>query len=184
MIRKSLVLMLVAVIAVGGSLLAGPAQDILGSLAESARSERVVSGLTTIGIGAAIGVGGYFLLADVGWGTYAAIAGGLVALPGVVTLIVPSDAEIACSRSCDSEVDSALALEGMAAKAKLTRYISGIVNIAAGTASLLFPYSYVTPYDYVYSAIVSYGTAVIDFLFPSKIERAYQQYLVLAEGTG
>ncbi len=177
--KTGLVLVVVVLVA-ASSVWAGPAQDILGSLADSARSERVISGLTTIGAGIAIGVGGYFLLSDMGWGTYAAIAGGLVALPGVVTLVVPSEAEIACARHCDSEVDSAMALEDMAAKARLSRYISGIVNIAAGTASLLFPYSYVTPYDYVYSAIVSYGMAVVDFLFPSKMERAYQQYLVLA----
>jgi hypothetical protein len=179
MMRIGLVSFLIVVV-VAGSVLAGPAQDILQSLADSARSERVVSGLTTIGIGVAVGVGGYLLLADMGWGTYAAIAGGLVALPGIITLVLPSEAEVACAQHCDSEVDSALALEDMAAKARLTRYVSGIVNIAAGTASLLFPYSYVTPYDYVYSAIVSYGMAVIDFLFPSKMERAYNQYLVLA----
>jgi hypothetical protein len=177
--RIGLVSILIVAVVAGG-LLAGPAQDILGSLADSERSHRVASGLTTIGIGVAVGVGGYFLLNNAGLGTYAAIAGGLVALPGVVTLALPSEAEIACRRHCDSEADSALALEEMAAKARLSRYISGILNVAAGTASLLFPYTYVTPYDYVYSAIVSYGTAVIDFLFPSKMERAYNRYLALA----
>ena len=179
MSTRGMVLVLVMVLT-GSGVLAGPAQDILGNLADSAGSERVVSGLTTIGIGAAVGIGGYFLLDDVGLGTYAAIAGGLVALPGLITLVVPSSVEIACLRSCDSEVNSALALEGMASSARLTRYVSGIVNVAAGTASLLFPYSYVTPYDYVYSAIVSYGMAAIDFLFPSKEERAYQSYRLLA----
>lgn len=181
--KKGLVLVLVVVLA-SSSVLAGPAQDILGTLADSARSERVVSGLATVGIGAAIGIGGYLLLNDVELGTYAAIAGGLVALPGLIALVIPSPAEIACSRSCDSEIDSALALEGMAASGRLTRYISGVVNVAAGTASLLFPYSYVTPYDYVYSAIISYGMAAIDFLFPSKEERAYNSYRLLAGETG
>ena len=183
MIKKGFVLVLVMALACS-CVLAGPAQDILGSLADSARSERVISGLTTIGIGAAVGIGGYLLLDDMGFGTYAAIAGGLVALPGLTMLVIPSASEVACSRSCDSEVESALALEEMVAGARLTRYISGIVNIAAGTASLLFPYSYVTPYDYVYSAIVSYGMAAIDFLFPSKEERAYESYRRLAGETG
>ena len=184
MIERGSVLALVLIVLGSSCILAGPAQDILGNLADSARSERVVSGLTTIGIGAAIGIGGYLLLDDMGLGTYAAIAGGLVALPGLITLAIPSSAEIACSRSCDSEIDSALALEGMAAGARLTRYISGIINIAAGTASLLFPYSYVTPYDYVYSAIMSFGMAAIDFLFPSMEERAYERYRLLAGEAG
>jgi len=183
MIRKTAIVLMMALIVGGSCVFAGPAQDILRGLAEEARSERVVSGLTTVAIGVAIGIGGSLLLADVGWGTYAAIAGGLIALPGIVTLVLPSDAELACARSCDSEADAALALENMAATARLARYVSGVVNIAAGTASLLFPYSYVTRYDYVYSAVMSYGMAVIDFLFPSKEERAYNQYK-LAVGTG
>jgi len=181
--KKGLALILVLVMA-GSSVLAGPAQDILGSLADSARSERVVSGLTTIGIGAAIGIGGYLMLDDIELGTYAAIAGGLVALPGLITLVIPSPAEIACSKSCGSEMNSALALEDMAASARLTRYISGIVNIVAGTVSLLFPYSYITANDSVYSAIMSYGMAAIDFLFLSKEERAYESYELLATPTG
>lgn len=182
MFKKGFILVLVMVLS-SSCVLAGPAQDILGNLADSARSERLVSGLTTIGIGAAVGIGGYILLDDMGLGTYAAIAGGLVAVPGLITLVIPSAAEIACLRSCDSEIDSALALEEMAAGARLTRYISGIINIAAGTASLLFPYSYVTPYDYVYSAIMSYGMAAIDFLFLSKEERTYESYRLLAGET-
>ncbi len=171
------------VLCLGLSAWAGPAQDILGSLAESARSERVVSGITSIGIGIGIGVGGYFLLRDLGLGSYAAIAGGLVAFPGLITLAFPSEAEVACSRACDSETDSALALERLAAAAQLSRYISGVVNVAAGVASLLFPYSYVTQYDYVYSAVLNFGMAAIDFLLPSKMERAYEQYLAVAGGT-
>ena len=76
-----------------------------------------------------------------------------------------------------------MALEEMAYTARFSRYVSGIVNIASGTVSLLFPYSYLTSYDYVYSAIVSYGMAVLDFIFPSKEERAYNQYK-LAMGAG
>ena len=183
MIKRSLSFVLVMVLA-SGCVLAGPAQDILSNLAESARTERMVSGWTSIGIGTAIGVGGFLLLDDVELGTYAAIAGGLVALPGLITLIIPSEPEIACSKSCDSEVESAMALEQMAANAKLERYISGVINIAAGTASLLFPYNYVTQYDYVYSAIVSFGMGAIDFLLPSKAERAYRNYELLAAPAG
>ena len=73
--------------------LAGPAQDILGNLAESARSERMVSGWTAMGMGTVIGVGGLLRLDDMGLGTYAAVAGGLIALPGLISLIVPSKAE-------------------------------------------------------------------------------------------
>ena len=183
MIKRSFVFVLVMVLA-GSCVLAGPAQDILSNLAESARTERMVSGWTSIGIGTAIGVGGVLLLDDVELGTYAAIAGGLVALPGLITLVIPSEAEIACSKSCDSEIESASALEQMAANAKLERYISGVINIAAGAASLLFPYSYVTQYDYVYSAVMSFGMGAIDFLLPSKEERAYRRYELLAAPTG
>jgi len=183
MIKRGFVFILVTVLA-SSCVLAGPAQDILGNLAESARTERIVSGWTSIGIGTAIGVVGFLLLDDVELGTYAAIAGGLVALPGLITLVIPSETEIACSKSCDSEIDSAMALEQMASNAKLERYISGIINIAAGTASLLFPYNYVTQYDYVYSAIVSFGMGAIDFLLPSKVERAYRSYELLAAPAG
>ncbi len=184
MIKRCSVLALALVILASSYVLAGPAQDILGNLADSAQSERVISGITAIGIGSVVGIGGYFLLNDVGLGAYAAIAGGLMALPGLITLVSLSPAEIACSQSCDSETDSALALEEMAASAKLERYISGVVNIAAGTVSLLFPYSYITPNDYVYSAIINFGMGVIDFLFPSKEERAYESYRLLAGKTG
>jgi len=179
MMRKTFALVLVVVFASSG-VLAGSAQDILNNLAESSRTERRVSGLTTIGIGTVIGVGGFLLLDDLGLGTYAAITGGLVALPGLITLVIPSDAEISCSRSCDSEIDSAMALEKMAANAKLERYISGVINIAAGAASLLFPYSYITQYDYVYSSIMSFVMGALDFLLPSKEERAYESYRLMA----
>ncbi len=183
MIRRSIVFVLV--LAMGSSCVcAGPAQDILGDLAQSARAERMVSGWTSIGLGTAIGAGGFLLLDDAALKNYAAIAGGLVALPGVITLAIPSESELACSRACDSELDAAMALEQMAANAKLERYLSGIVNIAAGVASLVFPYSYITPYDYVYSAVMSLGMATVDFLLPSKEERAYRRYERLAASEG
>ncbi len=184
MMKRGFVLVLVMMVLASSCVFAGPAQEILGNLAESARTQRMMSGWTAIGMGTVIGVGGYVLLDDVGLGTYAAIAGGLVALPGLITLVIPSSAEVACSKACDSEIDSALALEQMAATAKLERYISGVINMAAGAASLLFPYSYVTQYDYVYSAIVSFGRGAIDFLFPSKEERAYKSYELLAMSAG
>ncbi|MBU1050039.1 hypothetical protein KKG90_08465 [Candidatus Bipolaricaulota bacterium] len=182
MIKKGSIFVLVLLLA-SSCAVAGPAQDILGNLAESARSERMMSGWASIGVGAVIGVGGFLLLDDVELGTYAAIAGGLIALPGVITLAIPSEAEMACRNSCDSEIDAAMALEQMAANAKLERYISGVINVAAGVASLLFPYTYVTQYDYVYSAVVSFGMGAIDFLLPSKEERAYRSYELLASPT-
>lgn len=183
MIKRSVVFVLIFVLA-STCVVAGPAQDILGNLAASARRDRMISGWTAIGAGTVIGVGGFLLLDDLGLGTYAAVAGGLVALPGLISLIVPSKAELACARSCDSEIDSAMALDQMAASAKLERYLSGVINIAAGTASLLFPYSYVTQYDYVYSAVLSFGRGALDFLLPSKEERAYKNYELLVSPQG
>ena len=176
--KKGLTLVVVMLLS-GCAVLAGPAQDVLGDLADSARIERIVSGWTTVGTGVVIGVGGYLLGNELKLGSYALIAGGVVALPGVVTLMVPSEAELACRRSCDSETESSLALERLAGNAKLERILSGVVNIAAGVASLLFPYSYVTQYDYIYSAVMSFGLAAVDLFFPSKEERAYESYKLL-----
>jgi len=106
----------------------------------------------------------------------------LIALPGVVTLILPTEAERACSDACDSEVESAFALERLAATGRLNRYISGVANAAAGVASLLFPFNYFTGYDYLISAVSSFGMAAIDFLLPSREEIAYAKYEALAAG--
>lgn len=183
MVKTGFVIVM-AVFLISGSVIAGPAQEILSDLADSARSERMISGMVTIGIGAAVGIGGFILLNDVGLGGYAAIAGGLVALPGVITLVIPSSAEIACNLHCQSEIESASALEELAAAARFSRYVSGVINIAAGTVSLLFPINVFTQHDYIFSAIMSYGMAVMDFLFPSKEEMAFERYLVLVGEAG
>ncbi|HDS29319.1 MAG TPA: hypothetical protein ENN96_02435, partial [Candidatus Acetothermia bacterium] len=72
---------------------AGPAQEILEDMAESARGERMASGAVSIGLGALVGMGGAILLADQGLGSYALVAGGLIALPGILALVIPSQAE-------------------------------------------------------------------------------------------
>jgi len=162
---------------------AGPAQDVLGDLADSERSARVISGITSVGIGVGIGVGSYVFLAGTGMEIYGAIAGGLIAIPGLVTLFVPTEAERACRDACDSEIESAHALERLAAQGRLGRYISGIANAAAGVISLLYPFNYFTSYDYLISAASSFGMALIDFLLPSKEEIAYDKYEALAVQT-
>lgn len=161
---------------------AGPAQEILGDMAQTARGQRMTSGVVSIGLGVAVGIGGAILLADQGLGSYALLAGGLIALPGVLSLVIPSEAERACMRACHSEAAAADALEEMAFKARIARYVSGSINAVAGTLSLLFPYRRVTQHDYLYSAIASYGRAASDFLIPSREERAYRRYLDLMAG--
>ncbi len=163
---------------------AGPAQEILGEMAETSRGQRMASGAISIGLGAVVGMGGAILLADQGLGSYAMMAGGLIALPGILALVIPSQAEQACARACHSEAAAADALEEMAWTARIARYVSGSINAVAGTLSLLFPYRYLTSYDYVYSAIASYGQAASDLLIPSREERAYQRYLDLVAAGG
>ncbi|MBU0596161.1 hypothetical protein KJ567_05715 [Candidatus Bipolaricaulota bacterium] len=183
MYKCVLVVLMVGLVVGSACVLAGPAQEVLGDLAETERSARVVTGITSIGLGVAIGVGSYVFLAGSGMEIYGAIAGGLVALPGVVMLLLPSEAERACYDACDSEVESAFALERLAAQGRLNRYISGAANLAAGVVSLLYPYNYFTSYDYVITAVSSFGMAVIDFLLPSKEEIAYAKYEALAAQT-
>jgi len=183
MTAKTMLVTGLVLLLAGSCVLAGPAQEILGSLADDAKGERMISGFTSLGLGVGLGVGSYLLLGGSGLEIYGVITGGLFAVQGAITLLIPTPAELACRQSCDSEMEAAMALEEMAYTARFSRYVSGVVNIAAGTVSLLFPYSYLTPYDYVYSAIVSYGMAVMDFIFPSKEERAYNQYK-LAVGAG
>lgn len=180
MIKRGFVVMLAMLVVGSACTVAGPAQDVLGDLAETERSARVISGFTSIGLGVAIGVGSYVFLAGSGMEIYGAIVGGLIALPGVVTLILPTEAERACQDACDSETESVFALERLAAQGRLNRYISGAVSLAAGVASLLYPLNYFTSYDYLISAVSSFGMAVIDFLLPSKEEIAYAKYEALA----
>jgi hypothetical protein len=165
------------VLLAGALVTAGPAQEILGELAEASRSQRMTSGVASIAIGAAVAVGGSILLAEQGMSSYALLAGGLIALPGVLSVAIPSDAERMCARACHSEVAAADALEEMALRARISRYVSGATRVVAGTLSLLFPYRRVTQFDYLYSAVASFGSAASDFLILSREERAYRRYL-------
>jgi hypothetical protein len=160
---------------------AGPAQDVLGDLARSERTARVASGVASLGVGVAIGVGSVVFLAGSGLEIYGVLAGALVAIPGIVTLAVPSPAERAFEEVGESEAESALALERMAAAGRRERMVSGVANAAAGVAALLYPISLFTPYDHLYSAVTSFGMAALDFLLPSTEERAYATYRRLAE---
>ena len=179
--RSVLAAAVVLAVIASSTALAGPAQDVLGDLARSERSARLAGGYTSIGIGVAIGVGSVVLLAGSGLEIYGVLTGALIAIPGVITLVVPSAAEREFADAEVSEIEAALALERLAETGRRERVVSGIANVAAGIASLLYPFTYFTPYDYVYSAVSSFGMAAVDFLFPSKEERALVQYQRLVE---
>jgi len=166
------------------SLAAGPAQEILAGMADEAKAERVVGGYVMIGSGVAVGVASAVFLTGTGYELYGYLAGGLIAAPGVIALVTLSPVEQAYEDSGDSEVLSALALEELATNARRNRYLSGFLNLAAGVASLVYPLNVVSAYDYLYSALASFGMAAVDFLFPSKEELAYSQYQALAEASG
>jgi len=171
------------VVAVGVSAVAaaGPAVEVLGDLARTERSARVANGVASLGIGVAIGVGSFVFLSGSGLEIYGVLVGTLVAVPGLVTLAVPSPAERAFDAADGSEIEAALALERLADAGRRERILSGVANVAAGVAVLLYPLNLFTPYDYVYSAVSSFGMAAIDFLLPSTEERAYATYRRLAE---
>ena len=178
--KRVVVFVLVGMVVAGSVAMAGPAQDVLGDLARSERTSRVASGVASLGVGVAIGVGSVVLLAGSGVEIYGVLAGALVAIPGVVTLAVPSPAERAFEEVGESEAESALALERMAAAGRRERIVSGVANVAAGVAALLYPIRLFTSYDHVYSAVTSFGMAALDFLLPSTEERAYATYRRLA----
>jgi hypothetical protein len=94
----------------------------------------------------------------------------------VFILVIPSRAERQLIAAEGSETAAALALEEMAVEARFERYLAGATHTAAGILSLLFPYQYLSAYDYLYSAVSSFGAAAYDFLFLSREERAYRQY--------
>lgn len=180
-LQSAMAVVLVAVVVASSAALAGPAQDVLGDLARSERSTRLAGGYTYIGLAVAIGVVSVVVLVDSGIGTYGVLAGALIAVPGVATFLVPSPVERGFAEAGDSEIEAALALEWLAEMGRRERITSGVANVAAGVASLLYPFEYFTPYDYVYSAVSSFGMAAVDFLFPSKEERAFARYDRLAE---
>jgi len=170
--------------AISLSLVAGPAQEILAGLADEAKAERIVGAYVSIGTGLAVGVASAVFLTGTGYELYGYLAGGLIAAPGVLALVTLSPTEQAYAQAGDSETLSALALEGLAGDARRERYLSGILNVAAGVASLVYPLNFVTAYDYLYSSLASFGMAVMDFLFPSKEELAYSRYQKLADASG
>ncbi len=175
---QGIILLAVCVGAVMAS--AGPAQDVLGDLAASERSARLLAGTTYIGIGLAVGVGSAIYLMGTEYGAYGLLAGGLIAAPGVITLLIPTAAEREFATAGDSEQQSALALERLADQGRRDRYISGVSNVAAGIGVLFFPFRVLTPYDSLYSAVSSFGMAIYDFFVPSAEEQAWQRYERLA----
>lgn len=183
-LRGLWVAVLIAGLVGTGAATAGPAQEVLEDLAHGERTARVTSGLTSIGLGVAVGVGGFVVLSGSGMEIYGALAGALIAVPGVVTLMVPSAAERELAEAGDAELEAALALERLAESGRRERIVSGIAHVAAGIASLLYPFGFVTPYDHVYSAVTSFGMAAVDFLLPSKEERALARYERLAQASG
>ncbi len=178
--RRWWAITLAIVVFASGVVVAGPAQDVLGDLARAERNTRMASGYTSIGLGVAIGVGSAVVLAGTGLELYGILTGALIAAPGVVALVVPSAAEREFDAAGDSEAEAALALERLAEIGRRERIIAGIAHVAGGLAALLYPFEFFTPYDYVYSAVTSFGMAAVEFLFPSKEERAFARYQRLA----
>lgn len=183
MIAKGLLVAAVGVLLFASCVSAGPAQDVLSDLAESSRSGRITTGLVTIGAGVALGVASIaFLGSDLV--VYGLLAAGVVAVPGALSLLVPSTAELEFERAGGSETESALALARLADEGRRARLLSGISNVAAGIATLVYPIDLFTPYDALVSAVSSFGMAVYDFLVPSREEAALDRYEILAaQGT-
>jgi hypothetical protein len=181
MSTKRAVLAFITLVSVSVCAHAGPAQDVLADLASAAHSERIVSGVATICVGVAVGVASSILLMDTEFGIYGLIAGGVIAVPGIVLLVLPSSAEQEYARFGQSETESALALERLADEGRRDRLLSGASNVAAGIAALIYPINVLTPHDSLYSALASFGMAVYDFLIPSREESAYDRYAALAK---
>jgi len=178
MLRKVTVVVL-SLMLIGSSLVfAGPAQDVLGDLAAEAQSSRLISGYVLIGAGVVAGVAGTLLLAPLDLAWVGPLVGGVIAVPGVIALLSPSEAEQEAA-AAETEEAAVIALHRLAESGQRARFISGIVNLASGVASLVFPYSFVTAYDYVYSAVLSFGMAALDFLLPSQEEQALAHYELL-----
>ena len=160
--RSVSAVVLVVVVIASSAALAGPAQDVLADLARSERSGRLATAYTYIGLGAPIGVVSAVVLVDSGIGIYGVFTGALIAVPGVAALLVPSAAEREFAQVGDSEIEAALALERLAETGRRERIISGIANVVAGVACLLYPFKCFTPYDYIYSVVSSFGMAAVD----------------------
>jgi hypothetical protein len=178
-ITKRLLVAGMLVVLVGLGVHAGPAQDVLSDLAESAYNERIATGIATIGVGVAVGVASGLFLMGTDLGVYGLIAGGIIAAPGVVLLLLPSSSEREFAQFGDSETDSAMALARLADEGRRSRFLSGVGNVATGIATLVYPFNVVTSHDSLYSSVASFGMAVYDFLIPSREEAAYDRYRML-----
>jgi hypothetical protein len=154
---------------------------VLADLAASERSERIATGIATVGVGVDVGIASGLFLMGTEYGIYGLLAGGIIAVPGVLLLVSPSPSEREFVQSGGSEAASALALARLADEGRRSRFLSGVGNVAAGIATLVYPINVITPYDSVYSAVVSFGMAVYDFFIPSREEAAYDRYATLAE---
>lgn len=176
LISRVAILLVVAVLSLGVVVAAGPAQIVLLDLAQTEKDARMWTGYGLIGAGILCGLVAGGALAQYGLGSYGLVIGGLIALPGVFYLAIPSQAERELALAGDSEDRAAVALQRLAADGFRSRLISGIVSGAAGVASLLYPYGYLTQYDYVYSFALNLGMAAYDFLVPSKEEEALHRY--------
>lgn len=181
MVKKASAIAVIVAILFGVVVVAGPAQVVLQDLAESEKGSRLLLGYGFIGLGVVGGLVTTIALADYGLGGYGLAVGGLLALPGVFYLAVPSQTEREFNRAGDSETKSALALQRLADQGYQSRLISGIGYAAAGLASLLYPYTYLTQYDYLYTAIFNLGMAAYSILVPSKEEKALKRYLAMAQ---
>ncbi len=184
MIGKRLLVAWALIVFVGLYAHAGPAQDVLRDLAESARGERIATGVATVAVGVALGIASGLFLMGTEYGVYGLLAGGIIAAPGVLLLVSPSSSEREFAQSGGSEAASALALARLADGGRRSRFLSGVGNVAAGIATLVYPIQVITPYDSLYSAVASFGMAAYDFLIPSREEAAYDRYAALAaQGT-
>jgi len=176
LVGKAIILAVVGILTVSVVIAAGPAQLVLRDLAETEKDTRMWTGYGFLGAGILCGLVAAGALAQYGLGQYGLIIGGLVALPGVLYLAIPSQAERELALNGDSEDRAAVALQRLAADGFRSRLLSGIGSAAVGVASLLYPYGFVTQYDYVYSFAFNLGMAAYDFLVPSREEAALQRY--------
>jgi hypothetical protein len=185
MLRRVAVMLVVLLAATSLIVSAGPAQTVLQDLAETERSERTLSGYLMIGAGIVVGLALGAVLASVaGPDSGAALLGvgigAAFALPGIISLAVPSKAEREYSVAGSSEARSLVALQRLASEGRNGRLISGIVDGAIAVASLLSPYYFPTSYDYLYATAFYGGMAGYNFLVPSREEQALQRYSELA----
>ncbi len=183
MIGRSLLIVGLALVVFGGWADAGPAQDMLGDMAEAARDERILTGSLTLGVGVALGVASGMFLMGSEFGLYGLVAGSATAVSGAALLLFPSQAESEFARSGDSEAASALALKRLADDGRRGRFLSGITNVATGIVAIVYPVNLFTSADWIYSAVASFGAAIYDFLVPSREEATYERYVALAGGS-